>query len=232
VAKGSSREQEGSLWRHGHTSRSGLLSAYAEYRKYVQDNAPKLKGHTDDCVDLSMRLIVEFAASKGLPLISKDNFQVQYILKGYRQTPAAEGFHHNYTWNTKDEYLKAIQKRIDAASLWTWNTEKIYPGPEPGDLLLKSDHAAIVFATHQPGQRHPKAGDHSVLDYPGGTIAASQLNVLEYFRHPHERKPGPWAPIRHFDYLNHRGDSGKQKAELIYYASVSEPDLSSFEFRK
>jgi hypothetical protein len=205
---------------------------YTSYRKFVQAQAPKLKGETDDCADLSLRLIVEFAASKGLPLTFTSTVGVRFVSKAARVRLLS--FKHE-TWSSEGEYLKSVQAHTGDKALWNWNTVRNEKGPEPGDLLLKPDHAALIFATYPPGQPHPKAADRTVPDYPGGKMAASQLDTLEYFRDIPGRAPGAFsAGIAHFDYLNHRGEGHppKQKAELIYYAAGDDTELAGFEFRK
>jgi hypothetical protein len=58
---------------------------YKKYRQTVERTAPSYKGPTEDCADLSIKLIVDFAASNGLSLTFKNNIGRGYCgssLKG------------------------------------------------------------------------------------------------------------------------------------------------------
>ena len=214
---------------------------YKKYRQSVEKTAPTFRGRKEDCTDLSMTLIIEFAAKNGLPLTFVGNEGTRYISKGTRQTPKdRRGWLRTLTWNSLSSqdnfrfYLSAVLRRIDANVLFDFNTEVNLDGPEPGDLMLSRKHAALVFATYPPGTPHPKAVDKSIPDFPGPEKAAAELDQLEYFRDTKNRSGTPAKDVRHFDYLNHRGDGKpvKQKAELIYFASVKEMTGLRYEFRE
>ena len=115
------------------------------------------------------------------------------------------------------------------------NTEVNRGGPEPGDLMVKHDHTALVFAIYRAGRAHPRAQDRSIPVVPGPEQARLQLSQTEYFRQampaPSDKRPNEIDHETRFDYLNHRGE-GKQAAELILYARVSEMRQQGFEFRK
>jgi hypothetical protein len=213
-------------WLH---SRRWSPTVYGEYRKYVRSRAPLLKGRTEDCADLSVFLLVEYAAAKGLPLTFLDNANVCYASKAPRQTPGDLLF--SKSWNTKDDFFRAVKARVGASSLLLKDTVQNPKGPEPGDLMLKSDHAALVFAVYLPGQRHPRSTETAIPLYPGRVQAARQTNILEYFRNEEGNMIGPPPMVSHFDYLNHRGEGGKQQAELMLYARVDDPDFVDFRFR-
>ena len=233
-------------WPHTRSWSPGLIR---EYRKYVQIQAPLLKGRLEDCADLSMLLIVNFAAQRGLPLTFADNDIWVYKSSGSGgslfnpEIARTRGFMRAGSvpvWKTKDEYYSAIKQKIGANALWRNNTEKNPAGPEPGDLLLGRGHAGLIFAVYLPNlserwgdlaipRPHPRACDSSIIVYPGPTIAKTQIDVLEYFRDDE----GPKGPVKagtRFDYLNHRGQ-GKERAELIYYANVYDSDFDPYEFR-
>jgi hypothetical protein len=204
-----------------------------QYRDYVQAEAPKKLGNTADCADLSITLIIDFASSRGLPLTFIDNDDCVYISKGWGPISRFFALHGPKNWNSIIEYRSAVQSRISARALSSKNTIKNAKGPEPGDFLSSPEHTALVFAVYPPGVRHPKSANNIPV-YPGPNVAETQLNVLEYFRDKDGRSSGPPKPSVRFDYLNHRGTGKpvKQKAELIYYANVDDPDFSSYEFRK
>jgi hypothetical protein len=106
--------------------------------------------------------------------------------------------------------------------------------PQSGDLMVSDTHTALVFARYEPGERHPFANRADVPVFPGPEAAAAQLNQTKYFRDQAGTLVGPPRPEVRFDYLNHRGQGNpvKQKAELIYYASVSDPVFKAFTFRR
>ncbi|MBS1795385.1 MAG: hypothetical protein JSS81_16125 [Acidobacteria bacterium] len=79
-------------WNHTKTWTPGY---YADYRKYVKFNAPTMKGRLEDCADLSMALIVDFAAREGLPLTFTDNSDIRYSSWANGQNPAS-GIHMQY----------------------------------------------------------------------------------------------------------------------------------------
>lgn len=68
---------------------------YQTYRRYVTANAPAMKGREEDCADLSMLLIVNFAAEKGLPLTFADNQDIYYSSNRDCQFPP-NGMHIHY----------------------------------------------------------------------------------------------------------------------------------------
>jgi len=105
-------------WRH---SRYWGDRTYNEYRAYVIKWGPRQRGRQDlDCADISISLLIEFAAKAGLPVTFWDNDQVRYPSKGSRQTPAARVF--NWSWNSVEEYLTAVTSRIQSKSLVNQNT--------------------------------------------------------------------------------------------------------------
>lgn len=210
------------------------FNAYQQYRKYVEDNAPNYKGRTEDCADLSMTLLIDFAANNGLPVTLWDNNSVRYISKATGQYPDDSRWFHSRSWKDKDSYLNAVRRRVGADSLVNQNTVPDPIGPRPGDLMIKHDHASLVYRVYLPTVNHPRAYDKSIPLFPGNEIARTQLDQLEYFRKkipgPDEMRPNEIDAGVHIDFLNHRGN-GKQKAELMYYASAQEFLLEGFQFR-
>jgi hypothetical protein len=72
-------------WKHYKFWTDHLYDAL--YRKYVMDNAAKYEGYTEDCADLSLFLLIDFAAENGLPLTFYDNAGVRYISRGQTHEP-------------------------------------------------------------------------------------------------------------------------------------------------
>ena len=211
---------------------------YRRYRSYVQIKGPKLQGKELDCADLSLSLMLDFAAENGLCLTFADNDGVRYISKGTHQSPKAGLMHHNREWKGRHTYVEAVLGRINAKSLVKKNMVINPRGPEVGDLMLKSDHAALVCKVYPPGFLHPDAirfeenappkNAAAIPKYPGGAQAERQLHQLTYYR---DSCPvfGPPLPTTHFDYLNHRGRA-KPNAELILFTDVRDRDIAQFSF--
>lgn len=197
---------------------------YQFYRRYVATNGPRFRGRADlDCADITMVLMIEFAAANGLPVTLWDNDRVRYISKATRQVPKSGKILGTRTWSSKDDYIKAVTHRIGAKSLVNENSVPNPAGPESGDLMAKVDHAALVFQVYHRGQDHPRATDKSIPIFPGNDKAMLELNQTEYFRDAESQ------PDTHVDYLNHRG-FGKEKAELMYFAGATEMRQQGFRF--
>lgn len=196
------------------------------------DWAPSYRGRQDlDCADMSLTLLIEFAAAKGLAVTLRNDDGTRFISKATRQTPTAYLSHHRtYSWSNKDEFIHAVVKRLDAKSVFKHNTEVNPNGPAPGDLMSSADHTALVFKVYPPGQEHARASDPRIPIFPGPQVAAMQLTQTEYFRADHS----DMKPTVHFDYLNHRGQGTptKQAAELIYFADAPQMQKEGFQFRR
>src|SRR6266536_700725 len=85
-------------------------STYPAYRKYVTQWAPSYRGRRDlDCADISLTLLIEFAAANGLPVTLRSDDGTRFISKATRQTPTAYlSQHKTYSWSNKDEYQLAV----------------------------------------------------------------------------------------------------------------------------
>jgi hypothetical protein len=62
---------------------------YQKYRKYVETTVPNspygvYEGAHEDCADLSIKVIIDFAAQSGLPVTFRDDFGWRYISKAER----------------------------------------------------------------------------------------------------------------------------------------------------
>lgn len=210
-------------WTHANTWNGTF---YHAYRNFVAATAPTLKGEEEDCADLSLRMLVDFAEGNCLCLTLKDRRGVYYISKASGQIGDAAFLGDALAWSNKNEYYAAIKRRIGAQGLYESNTFGVASGPQPGDLMISPGHAALVFAYYPPAVLHPKAADTSVADFPADPDdAAKQLTTLEYIK---SRTLNGHA---HIDYLNHRG-KGKVKAELIFFADVENTKSFGFEYRK
>jgi hypothetical protein len=213
-------------WRH---STYWGPTTYEHYRAFVIERTETFKGRSDlDCADISLTLLVEFAAAKGLPITLRNENNIRFISKATRQTPTAGlSIHRTYEWKTKGEFLTAVINRLNAKSVFTRNTVVNPGGPEPGDLMCKADHTALVFKVYPRGLAHPRANDKRIPLFPGPQIARTQLNQTEYFR----EDPTKPTPTIHFDYLNHRGE-GKEAAELMLFADAMKLQADGFKFMK
>lgn len=226
---------------------------YARYRQYVAQNAPSYQGTKDvDCADLSITLLIDFAAKNFLPVTFRDADGSLLCSKAVGMWRCTQGY------PTKAElygppfihpvvFLGVVRKQIQVKSLWYWNTVENPSNFGPGDLMLKyqtklgvittADHAALVFAVYKPGTPHPREGDKTLKSFPGRDNAKQDFNGTEYFMGTPDvdndwatsyRKPDKnW----HFDYLNSRSNK-KRNAELLYFANKTFFEDDGFEFRQ
>jgi hypothetical protein len=204
---------------------------YAEYRKYVERTAPSMKSRIEDCADLCMTLLIDFASANGLSLTFTDGDGVRYLSLLKWQIPCISMFGRVLTWEDTEGYKKAVLDRLNAASLYTRNTKVNPSGPQTGDLMMTKGHAALVFNTYPAGRPHPFASRTAWIPMlPNKEEAAKQLHQTEYFRDDPNQPNGH----SHIDYLNHRGQGKppKVEAELIYYAdAVAMQQNFGFEYR-
>jgi hypothetical protein len=231
-------------WVHNHQWNDALYSLYRAYVADEKKGAPSLRKRKEDCADLSIMLLINFAADYGLPVTFNDVDGYVYISKG------SYAYGRNgwipFPWLTKQAFTQIVQKNIQTKALWEQNTVKNSSGPKPGDLLMRltyypthikvdKHHTAPIFAVYPAGTPHPRARDLNLPSFPGDDKAMEEFGVTEYFRgtvnvdgrtaYRHEDRH------IHFDYLNSRGDD-KRNAELIYYANASQFADDGFEFRK
>ena len=210
---------------------------YNGYMQFVASQAPRYRGSTEDCADLSVKLLIDYAEINRLPVSFWSMFDVLYSSRASHQWPEVWPPHSlSLSWSDKRSFYSAVKRRIDSKSLLEKNTFPIKNSADvwPGDLMLKKDHTAIVFAVYPPGATHPFLQRADIPDFPSPEKAASQLDVLEYFRTArtttNNLRSIPPSEMKkvHVDYLNHRGEAypegapKKQKAELIYFADADD----------
>jgi len=130
---------------------------YLDYRNYVKANAPKLRWQTEDCADLSISLLIDFAADKHVEVTFVDNDQNYYMSRA-RGAPELDPY---FTWKTKEEFYEVVKRKIGTAALWKQNTVKNNDGPMPGDLMMRYEdfwggyhHTALIYEVYQPGVCH------------------------------------------------------------------------------
>jgi hypothetical protein len=221
-------------WKDSNTWNNASFNGYKEF---VATQAPSYKGSTEDCADLSIKLLIDYAAGRYLPVSFWSTWDVLYSSRAAHQWPGVWPPNTlGLSWSDKKSFYDAVKRRIDSKSLLEKNTNPVDNCADvwTGDLMLKGDHTAIVFAVYQPGEVHRFLQRADIPDFPGPDIAASELDVLEYFRTARTLRgssrsiPPPELNKVHIDYLNHRGEafpptaSKKQKAELIYFADAQE----------
>ena len=239
-------------WEHKYGWNSDV---YYRYRKYVMATAPSYENSDRDCADLSITLLIEFAAKHHLCVTFQDAVGGMYISKAtglIQDTPKGPGLVEKFTWSSKDEYLKTVLKRTSAWDLFWHNSRRNEHGPVPGDMMLRAkkgwvgpisypaSHAALVFGTYAPGQSaETKYKDDPAIypNFPGGDAAMKQVNQTRYFRGDvdangvtisREPKP-PFDKDVHFNFLNSRGDA-KRNAELIYFANARQIKDDGFDY--
>jgi hypothetical protein len=230
-----------------HSTQWGWNSkTYYMYRKYVIAHARSYEKSDKDCADLSITMLVEFAAKYQLTVTFQDAKNGLYVSKAaglIRGSSAHHELDDDITWGSKEEFLATVRKRTSARDLLFNNSRESEFGPLPGDLMLKSDdedsHAAIVFGTYAPGQAaYPEYQDvKGYPDFPGPDAAKRDFNQTRYFRGDVDddgvtlsRVPeGPFKGDVHFNYLNSRSNK-KRNAELIYFANARQLRKDGFGF--
>jgi hypothetical protein len=238
-------------WKHTNKWNHNYVNAYRQY--VFTHTETKYRYGTEDCADLSMKALIDFAAPRGLPVTLENGFYAYSSSENEGRpthVPAGRGgnplWSNRASWNTVDGFYEAIKRHINVRDLWEYNTYKDPFGPQPGDLMIRyttifgftnDHHAALVYRTYPPGAYHPKWKDHSVPDFPGGDKAMKEKEVTEYFlgntvSHELGANTASRSPDSntHFDYLNSRG-SAKRNAELVYFANASDFQSYGFEFR-
>jgi hypothetical protein len=232
-------------WKHTAQWSDDLKAAY---RKTVASTAPTKAGNQGlDCADLSDSLLIEFAARNGLPLMFKDNDDVEYRSRFDGQSPYREvpvvGYRMGKTWSTKDEYMNAVVARIGTKALSEKNLDPADCNPiEAGDLMIafkdNIHHTSLVYRVYGAGESHPYAGRADIPDFPGDEEAIKRVDQWNYFRGTIlEEKDDKIIRLTrnpdkdvHVDYLNYRSQR-KDRAELIYFANVRQMRADGFKFR-
>jgi hypothetical protein len=240
-------------WEHKYGWRQ---SVYDRYRLFVRDTAKSLEGDDHDCADLSIMLIVQFAAKHNLCLTFRDGVDGMYISKASGMISGPLGgpyeLSDDITWNSQDEYLHVVQKRTSAKDLIFRNTRPNSTGPTAGDLMLRykaadhwyrdnsEGHAALVFYYYDVGvpcEDKVKNDERTYPSYPGDDKAKADFQQTKYFRGDvdennvtisRELKP-PFDKDLHFNYLNSRSNK-KRNAELIYFANARQLKEDGFDF--
>ena len=218
------------------TTQKWTPKLYQEYRKYAAIEAPKARGRTEDCADLSMKFLIYFAEKQGLTVTFEDNDNVGYVSKADHPVWASS---QKKAWSNRDEFYDVVKQKIGVEALWKHSTERNDAGPEPGDLMIRYGdgyhHAALIFAVYNAGVRHPQQQNRKIPNFPGPRAAEWDQDGTEYFKGTvdddgitQSRDPDYWP---HLDYLNHRGTS-KTKAELIYFANSWQQLHEHFEYRR
>jgi len=239
-------------WKHSQTGWDD--KAYSGYRKHAMSVAPSFRGRQEDCADLSMLLLINFAVSNGLPLTFEDNAGRRYISKAEGTLLRWGGGPYllsDPTWSTSEDFRRIVRQRIGVAALWERNTVVNPHGPEPGDLMIiyrlgftsgagilgsmkLRHHTSLVYRVYKVAELHAKWNDKSIPNFPGSETAETQMNVTEYFKGTvNEDGATAFRTLDmdpHLDYLNHRGEA-KPSAELIYYANARQVRDDGFQFR-
>lgn len=233
-------------WKHD-SQKSWNEVHYTEYRKIVAERAKSYKGRSEDCADLSMMMLMEYAAQEGLPITFEDNAGTKY-----RSTSDGIQFGvMTIPWKSPKHFIEHVQQKIGVEALWKRNTILNPTGPTAGDLMIRwssktlsigtmkfeiedNHHAALVIRHYNIGVSHPleKA---KMADFPGHESAERQQNVTEYFRGTVNDKTGV-TDYRHvdqdvhFDFLNSRSNA-KRNAEVIYFTNARQIQADGFQFR-
>lgn len=166
-----------------HTS-SWTDTYYDAYRKYVNASASAMKGREEDCADLSILLIVEFAAREGLPLTFIDNQGIYYSSRDEGQS-VDKGMHLTYdridiptggvTVNSRGDFawqtapLEIPKGFIYSSFNYTWRTKDEYY-----TAVKNRINAGVLFEKNtEVNPFGPQAGDLLLSDSHAGLVIDS-----------------------------------------------------------
>jgi hypothetical protein len=250
-------------WKHTNVWTPGM---YQKYRKYVETtvpNAPKgvFEGAHEDCADLSIRLLIDFAEQSGLPVTFRDVSGWRYISKAERAYGSPDLIRYLgqpqtmiqpfktgdrvadgtvVPWLTKDDFTKMVMENIQTKSLWRHNTEENPTGPDPGDLMMRYGgihryhHTALVLSVYAPFAHHPQWQNLHIPDFPGPDAAEKQTNVTRYFmgtKDDDDRTAYRTPDLWWHFDYLNSRGDAKRNAELIYFANENQLRDDDFEFR-
>jgi hypothetical protein len=118
---------------------------YAKTKLYIY----KLQGVQDDCADLWVRLLVDYAQQEGLVLTFHEAIEKTEVVP---DQPTATFSSSDQEYSSKEEFLKAAQEGTDATSLANWDTHLINEDNKiSGDVKFvyamdeRVAHTVIVF---------------------------------------------------------------------------------------
>ena len=252
-----------SAWKHTNKWNPDM---YQKYRKYVETTVPNapygvFEGAHEDCADLSIRLLIDFAEQSGLPVTFRDVSGWRYISKAERAygSPDLVRYlgHPNESiqlyktgdrvadgtvapWLTKADFAKRVMENIQTKSLWHHNTEVNKNGPDPGDLMMRFGgihryhHTALVLGVYAPVTYHPQWRNMQVPDFPGADTAEKQTNVTRYFMgtKDDDGRTAYRTPDKWWHFDYLNSRADmKRNAELVYFANESQFRDDDFEFR-
>ena len=248
-------------WTHFATWDGNNRKVYATYRKYVTQNAPGRRSTKDlDCSDLSITLIIEFAAKYGLPVTFKDAEGAIYSSKarsalvpttsGYDGAGAGAGAPRYAeaatVWDTSEKFTTVVRDKLQTKSLYLYNMElNSTSGPDPGDLMIrystkwfgmkvdqKNTHTALVYQSYAPSVPHLLENRKDVPSFPGRDQANSQPNT-EYFRGTVDGSGVTAYRAADMDtHFDYLNSPADKKriAELIYFANARQLKDEGFDF--
>jgi RHS repeat-associated protein len=181
-----------------------------QYRQFVFDNYKKYLGRTEDCADLTMLLLLDFASDNGLPITMWHGSECLFVSK-------------SCNFSTKEEFVNKVLSDIGSRDLF--GTGKTYnSGPDKsegqilaGDIYVEPDHAALVVFAAWPGgvslgqqMQNGKIGAKPGVWEWDASVAEQNPNQLEWIYNPSS------TDGYRVDYLNHTGSKNRKKAEVKY----------------
>src|SRR5262249_20809463 len=121
-------------WKHDPTKSWRSNDNYAAYGTYASWWAHGYRGRDDDCADLSMKLLIDYASANGLATTFEDNAGGRYISKAgapIAKNPFTNELIYNdkphpfadHSWSNPDEYFEVVSKKIGVEALWKHNTK-------------------------------------------------------------------------------------------------------------
>jgi len=185
-----------------------------KYRAYVATNAKSYLGRTEDCADLTMLVLIDFAEKNGLPLTFWHGSGCTYVSK-------------SCNFSSKKDFVKKVQKGIASADMFgasgkTFNTsyDKKIKNVRPGDVYVEAGHVSLVVGVAAPGKL---SGGQQYKDKTKKDVIARK-GVWDWDTQSPEKHPDHLEWIYNpastkgyrIDYLNHTGSVNRKKAELKY----------------
>jgi hypothetical protein len=173
-------------------------------------------GNTDDCANLTMLVLIDFAANNGLPVTFWHGSGCIFVSKSCK-------------FSSKKGFIQKVQARIGAADPFGASGKTDNTGPDkkiedvrPGDVYVESSHAALVVGVSPPAALSGGQQYYGNDDFEAYVDA--RKGVWTWNDHSPDENPDHLEWIYNptstegyrVDYLNHTGSEKRKKAEIKY----------------
>jgi hypothetical protein len=186
-----------------------------KYRQFVASKAKQYMGRPEDCADLTMLVLIDFAEKNGLFLTFWRNDGCIYISKSCK-------------FGNAKSFKDTVFDKVGSHALFNTEGKSYNTGPNkkiedvlPGDVYVQEGHARLVVHVAQPdalstGQTRYKKKD-------GTQYVGAKKGIWSWNKKSAEENPDHLEWIYderstegyRIDYLNHYGSS-RPKAEMQY----------------